>query len=97
MQPSELFVSQQSIPIVESRRRFGWCKDINNNPVSKRVSLFDNGTFTYIASTISHPSDGYWEIRGLPTTIVAYSIMEVAIDDTRTYESVVRDHKSLVE
>lgn len=97
MMLSGLHIVQITTPIVENRRRFGWCEDINNNPAVKRVLLFDNRTTAYISSTISRGSDGYWEIRGLSTEIPDYSIMEVAIDDTRTYESVVRNHKRLVE
>lgn len=91
-----ILIEQIAAPLPEKRRRYGWCKDSSNNPLVKRVILYDNRTGVYIASTISRASDGYWEIRGLPVTQPDYSVMEVAVDDTRTYESVVRDHKSLV-
>ena len=91
-----LAVVQVTTPTTEKRRRFGWVKDVNGNPVSRRVLLIDHRTATYIASTVSRASDGYWEIRGLPITIPDYSILEVAIDDTRAYDSPSRCHKSLV-
>lgn len=78
----------------QARRRFGWCKDVNNQPVAKRVILYRNGS--YLGSTISRASDGYWEVKGLNPALSASSITEIAVDDTKTYESVVRDHKSLV-
>ena len=78
------------------RRRFGWVKDISGNPISRRVILIDHRTGSYISSTKSRASDGYWEIKGLPTSLPDNSIIEIAIDDTRTYESPARCHKSLV-
>lgn len=78
-------------------RRFGWCRDAEGNPVAKRVVLIDNLTGSFIGSTLSRASDGYWTITGIRSTELNTFICEIAIDDTMTYESVVRNHKSLVE
>lgn len=91
-----LTVVQVTTPKAEKRRRFGWVKDVDGNPVSRIILLINHRTAAYIASTISRASDGYWEIRGLPTTISDYSILEVAIDGTRVYDSPARCYKSLV-
>ena len=91
-----LNVVQITTPTTEKRRRFGWVKDVNGNPISRRVLLIDHRTGLYLGSTTSRASDGYWEIKGLPLGQAEHSILEVAIDDTRAYDSPARCHKSLV-
>lgn len=77
------------------RRDYGYCKDVSNNPVVKRVLLFNQDTGEYKGSTTSRALDGYWEITGLDETLPANSITAIAIDDTNVYESVVKSHRSL--
>lgn len=77
------------------RRDYGYCKDVSNNPVVKRVLLFNQDTGEYKGSTTSRGSDGYWEIAGLDQTLPSNSITAIAIDDTNVYESVVKSHRSL--
>lgn len=77
------------------RRDYGYCKDATNNPVVKRVLLFNQDTGLYKGSTVSRGIDGYWEITGLDFTLPANSITVIALDDTNVYESVVKSHRSL--
>lgn len=77
------------------RRDYGYCKDASNNPIVKRVLLFNQDEMEYKGSTTSRMSDGYWEITGLDETLPSNSITAIAIDDTNVYESVVKSHRSL--
>lgn len=90
------FISKQTATYTPAHRRdYGYCKDISNNPVAKRVLLFNQDTGRYLSSTVSRSSDGFWEIIGLPENTAQQSTTAIAIDDTNSYESVIRSHRSL--
>ncbi len=67
---------------------------VNNQPASRRISVLDRGSFTYLCGAISDAL-GNWRIRGNPQ-YPAGSMLVICFDDTGVYDAEVFDRVTQV-
>lgn len=96
----EIFVSQQSTPVIEKRRIYGYSIiKATSSPTRKRILVYGRGSdgveLGYLASTISDASTGFWEIKGLPV-MPDNTLVVTAFDDSKTFNAEIYDFQSLV-
>ena len=68
---------------------------VNGQPASRFVAAYDRRRFSWLASTISDPVTGSWEISGLPE-LPLQSLLVVSLDTTGTFNAEVADYISQV-
>lgn len=83
----------------EKRRIYGYTVIKSTGaPVAKRVIVYNRGSdgiaLSYLGSTVSMASTGFWEIKGLPVTHDD-TVVVTAFDDTKAFNAEVYDFQSL--
>lgn len=67
--------------------------EVNEVPTKRLIIVFDRLTKTFIASTLSDPTTGFWEIKNIPE-YPERSLFVVAFDDTGEFNSIMYDYIS---
>lgn len=94
-----LFTAQTTTYTPEKRRIYGYTVIKSTGaPVAKRVIVYNRGsdgiTLSYLGSTVSMASTGFWEIKGLPVT-PDDTVVITAFDDTKAFNAEIYDFQSL--
>lgn len=69
---------------------------VDGSPAKRRVVVQKRGTLEYVASTMSDPVTGNWEIRGMPE-LPERSVLVTVIADTVSFDPITFDNVSMVE
>ena len=76
-----------------SKRRLAGRATVDGSSAKRRVVVQKRGTLEYVASTMSDPATGNWEIRGMPIADDE-SLIVFYIDDTRSFNPIAFDYVS---
>ena len=79
--------------LITPKRRLAGKVSVEGLSAKKRVVVHHRGTNEYVASTVSDPDTGNWEIRGLPIADDE-SLIVFYIDDTRSFNPIAFDYVS---
>ena len=89
------FISVGSNAPRATRHKLAGTVTVDGLAAKRFVTVFDRRNFTWIASTISDPTTGAWEITGL-LEYPERSLLVVALDTTGAYNAEVADYVSQV-
>lgn len=77
------------------RHRLAGVVTVNGVPSQRRVAVMNRTTLAVYAFTLSHPTTGAWEVKGLPE-YQERSLIVLAQDDNGSFNAEITDYISQV-
>lgn len=81
---------------LSEKRRLAGRATVDGKPAKRRIVVQKRGTLEYVASTMTDPATGDWEISGMPN-LPERSLISTNFDDTGVFNAEVADFLSQVE
>ena len=86
-------IGYSSLAPLPTRNRMAGMVSVDGQPAKRFVAIFNRMDFTWIATVISDPYTGKWEISGLPE-YPERTLIAVAFDTIGNYNAEVADYLS---
>lgn len=89
------FIISGSFSARTDSHRLAGTVTVDGQPAKRLVIVVDRLTLAFIAATLSHPTTGAWEIKGL-LQYPERSLLVFSLDSTGNYNAEVADYVSQV-